>query len=198
MAAPVAFAQLCPGPWDSVLVLPEPKGSAQNEFEGLIGMGCEMADGAGNGLAGLSDYTQQADDGVAQTGEHLRAMALADLAAVLIESDIAHPVEAVFDAPMVSIEGQQPVCPGLLWSEVGETEDLLGAYLAGLEPGHLPLDAADLADVGKVEVVVERRVGPDGALLDPAMSLVEGRVLRGKAPPRRRRAAPRPGFSGSL
>jgi len=183
MVVPVACAQPCPGPWGPVLVLPERKGSAQNEFERLLGMGGEMADGGGNGLAGLLEQTQQADDGVAQAGEHLRAMPFSDLAAVLVEGDIAHPVQAVFDAPMVPIEGQQPVCPGLLRGEVGEAEDLLGMCLAGFEAGHLPLDAADLADAGKVEVVVERRGGPDGALLDAAMSLVEGRVLRGEAPP---------------
>ena len=119
-------AQPCPGPWGPVLMLPERKGSAQNEFKRLPGMGGEMADGGGNGLAGLSEHTQQTDDGVAQAGEHLRAMPFSDLAAVLVEGDIAHPVQAVFDAPMVPMEGQQPVCPGLLRGEVGEAEDLLG------------------------------------------------------------------------
>ena len=55
-----------------------------------------MADHAGDGLPRLTDQaTQQADDGVSQAGEHLGAMALSNLAAVLIERDIADPMEAV-------------------------------------------------------------------------------------------------------
>ena len=67
-----------------------------------------MADHAGDGLPRLTDQaTQQSDDGVSQAGEHLGAMALSDLTAVLVERGIADPMEAVLDTPVPPVEGQQ-------------------------------------------------------------------------------------------
>ena len=84
-----------------------PAVSAQEDSERLRRMGRKMADHAGDGLPRLTDQaTQQADDGVSQAGEHLGAMALSNLAAVLVERDIADPMEAVLDTPVPPVEGQ--------------------------------------------------------------------------------------------
>ncbi len=54
----------------------------------------------------MPQAAQQADDGVSQASEHLRAMPLSDLAAVFVEDDVANPVEAVFNTPMSPVKGQ--------------------------------------------------------------------------------------------
>ena len=132
-----------------------------------------MADHAGDGLPRLTDQaTQQADDGVSQAGEHLGAMALSNLAAVLIERDIADPMEAVLNTPVPPVEGQQLPGVGLFRGEISDAEDLFCACPAGLGHGDLAFDPADLAHMGEIEIGIERNGGAKGALLDPTVSLV--------------------------
>ena len=58
-----------------------------------------MAHGTGDGSAWMGNHAaQQADDEVSDSGEHLGAMAFAHLGSVLVESDVAHPMQAVLDA----------------------------------------------------------------------------------------------------
>ena len=51
---------------------------------------------------------QQADGQVAQAGHHLRAVAGADLTAILVEDDVADPVQAVLDLPLAADQTTQP------------------------------------------------------------------------------------------
>lgn len=53
---------------------------------------------------------QDADGQIAEARHHPRAVALADLASILIESDVAHPVEAIFDRPVPPHKGQELLC----------------------------------------------------------------------------------------
>ena len=150
-------------------------------------MGRKMADHAGDGLPRLTDQaTQQADDGVSQAGEHLGAMALSNLAAVLIERDIADPMEAVLDIPVPPVEGQQLPGVGLFRGEISDAEDLFCACPAGLGHGDLAFDPADLAHMGEIEIGIECNGGAKGALLDPTVSLVHRGVLRGEWIPSRK------------
>lgn len=73
------------------------------------------------------------------------------------------------DAPVVAVEGQQAGGAGAERGVVGDAIDDLGGSLAGLLLDGVPFDGEDLSDVGKVEIVVQRGGGPDGAAFDAAM-----------------------------
>ena len=73
------------------------------------------------------------------------------------------------DAPVVAVEGQQAGGAGAERGVVGDAIDDLGGGLAGLLLDRVPFDGEDLSDVGKVEIVVQRGGGPDGAAFDAAM-----------------------------
>ena len=51
-----------------------------------------------------------------------------------------------------------------------------------LQVGGETLDAEDLFQVGKFEVVIQLGAGPDPADFDPAMTFVQGFMLRGGKP----------------
>lgn len=156
-----------------------------------------MAHGTGDGSARMGDHAaQQADDEVSDRGEHLGAMAFAHLGAVFVESDVAHPMQAVLDAPVAAVERQQLAGAGLRRGEIGDGADPLGGLCGRFQLSDPAFDLAGLADVGEVEIGVERRSGADRALLDAPMALIDGGVLRGEWLASRRRRGPRPGFSG--
>jgi hypothetical protein len=113
-------------------------------------------------------------------------MGLSDLGAVLVEGDVADPVEAVLDTPVAAVEGEQALWRGLLGGEVGDAAHPLKALLTGLGEGDVTLDQAGLAKVGEVEIVVEGGGGADRALLNAPVSLIDGDVLRGGWRPSRR------------
>jgi hypothetical protein len=50
---------------------------------------------------------QQSEDGITQRGECLRCVVGADLAGILGQSGIPAPMQLVFDAPMLAVEGEQ-------------------------------------------------------------------------------------------
>jgi len=52
------------------------------------------------------DGTAQADGQVAEGGHHLRRVAGMDATGVFGEVHIAHPVQAVFDAPVTTMDDQ--------------------------------------------------------------------------------------------
>ena len=84
-------------------------GLAGKESERLFGPSREVPQGAGDGGAWLGDHpAQQADDPVAHGGQDPGSVAFSDLRAVFVESDIAHPMEAILDGPVATIE-----CPQL-------------------------------------------------------------------------------------
>lgn len=75
------------------------------QAQGHSGVCGHVAAGCGDVL-GTSE-AKQADGEVAKRCEHLSTMALSHLRSVLVEGDVAHPVEAVFDRPLSSCEGQE-------------------------------------------------------------------------------------------
>ncbi len=98
----------------------------------------------------MDQSSNQADNEVADGGEYLRAVSLSDLGAILVEGDVADPVETVLDTPMATVEGEQAFWSGLLGGEVGDDVLPLKALLAGLNRGDVALDQAGLADVREV------------------------------------------------
>ncbi len=140
-----------------------------------------MAQGTGDRSSwAINHPTQQADDEVSHSGEHLRAVAFAHLRSVFVEGGIAHPMEAILNTPMATVEYQQLAGSGLLRAQVGDDTHPFGALLAGFHVGNVPLDLTGLADVGEIEVVVQRGGGTDRALLDTPMGFIVSDVLRGE------------------
>ena len=139
-----------------------------------------MGEGAQCGSdIGEPEQSGQGDGEVAQTGHHGRAVRGADARAVLIEGDVAHVMGAVLDAPMPAVEGEEPGRVGLCGGQAGDGKDGFLALPAGFELDDLALDAADLCDMGEVDVVIECRAGEQAALLQAPVALIEGLGAQG-------------------
>lgn len=80
------------------------------------------------------------------------SLIFADLAAVFIEGDIPHPMDSVFDGPMMAIEGKQLGGVCLLLGEAGNTIDGLGAKGLSVKVGDAAFQAEDLGGIGEVGV----------------------------------------------
>jgi len=104
---------------------------------GVPGVGAQR----GGDVADTAE-AKQSDHQVAQSGHYLGGSAGSDLAAVLVEGNIPHPVQAVLDAPVSSHEVQQLRGRCLLRGEAG---DEIGRLHCGLplapaqtgQPAHL-------------------------------------------------------------
>ena len=86
---------------------------------------------------------------------------------------------AILDSPLTAVEGEQFVGVRLCRSQAGDGKDGLVASLAGLQFRDRALDAADLRDMGEVDVVVEGRAGEQTPLLQAAVALIEGLGAQG-------------------
>ena len=139
-----------------------------------------MGEGAqGAGDIGEAKQAGQGDGEVAQSSHHGRPVADTDAGAILVEGDIADIVGAVLDPPLTTVEGEQFVGVSLGRCQAGDGKDGLVASLAGLQFRDLALDAADLRDMGEVDVVVEGRAGEQTPLLQAAVALIEGLGAQG-------------------
>jgi hypothetical protein len=140
---------------------------------------------------------KQTDGEIAKGRQSLRAVALADLAAVLIVGHIPHVMTSVLDDPLATIELEYPFWPRIFSAETGDADThLLDAPAAFDNLSHKvggdALDEKGLAHMGKVEVVVQFWSGPDLAHLDASMTTVNGFVFRGGKLPYRKLAPGRP------
>ncbi len=115
---------------------------------------------------------QEAKDSISQTGEGLRGLVGADPTGVFREGGVAAPVEIVFDAPVLPVEGEEPVRGGPRVGQAGDRVDGLLAELAGGFSGSV--DSADLGGAGPIDVACEFAGCGKLALLDPAVPLVDG------------------------
>jgi pantothenate kinase len=88
-------------------------------------------------------------------------------------------VGAILDPPVAAVEGEQSVRVGLRGSEAGNGEDGLVSLLAGFDLQDVALDAADLGDMGKVDIVVQCRGGEQLAALQAPVALIEGLAAPG-------------------
>jgi hypothetical protein len=102
------------------------------------------------------------------------------LRAVFIECHVANPVKTVFNAPVAAAGIEQSGRVGVFGFETGDPVDgFSGEFVAG-EVRRFPADRTDLLGVRKIQVSGQFGAGPDVADLDPSMSFIRSRVLRGE------------------
>lgn len=105
-----------------------------------------------------------------------------DLGAVLVECDVAHPVDLVLDAPVAAVQCQKAFRGSPVRGEAGDADDDLVAERAAIQVLDDSFDAEDLVSIGELDVPDEFNARPDPSLLDPAVALVERGALGGKGP----------------
>lgn len=128
---------------------------------------------------GGASHAQQGKDEVAQAGHHLSSCSFADLAAILIQGDIPDPVAAIFNRPMITVQGEQAGRAGLFRSQAGQAIDGFSAEFARNDFGDVALDAEDLGRIREGEIAGQFGAGPDLAGFQPAVGFIGGGVLRG-------------------
>ena len=101
----------------------------------------------------LTQETQEAERHVAEKRHDLGCVAGMDAAGILAADDIAHPMQAVFDAPMAAREGGQTFGIGLSRGQAGDAKDDLDATHAGALIDPLPLEAKDLLQAGPAAIL---------------------------------------------
>ena len=74
-----------------------------------------------------------------------------------------------FDAPMPAVDRQDALRRSLLHRATRDSQSNLTRMLAGFFLDGFPLDQEHLANVGKVDVRIERRTAPNAARLDAPM-----------------------------
>ena len=82
----------------------------------------------------VAQETQEAERHVAEDRQDLGCIAGVDAAGILAEDDLAHPVQAVFDAPMAAHEGSQTLGIGLSRGQAGDTCTLRCAWCSARVP----------------------------------------------------------------
>ena len=108
-----------------------------------------------------SGQTQQADGQVAQRGHDLSSGLLANAAAVFVKAHVAHIMQAIFNAPVAAIQRQQAPRVGVLRIQAGEAMHGFPAKFARDQIRSFALDDENLSYVGKIQIVVQFRAGPD-------------------------------------
>jgi hypothetical protein len=154
---------------------------AEDDIDGVLTMFGEVFEA----LDGLeAEAAQQGQGGIAQGGEHLRGVSGMGARLVLPVGDIAHVVQAVFDAPMATRESQQTRGVVSVGAEAGDGIDGFRAGLAAHDA--LARQAADLGDAAPGWGQMLGKAGGDleAAGLDPAVAFLDG---LGPAEVRRRR-----------
>ena len=122
-----------------------------------------------------AETSDDGEGGIANCGECLGGIVGTDSTGVFMESDVADIVQFVFDAPMATVQFQEPFGSGFLATQAGDGMDNLNAFLvlADATPG----DAADLGEAGPlVEIFGQAGAAFQPAKFEPAMSLVKALV----------------------
>jgi hypothetical protein len=107
----------------------------------------------------------------------LRNAAAPYVGPILIERDIADPMDLIFDRPVLPDQTPQPFWSRPFGGEAGHTVDHFGTLSSALLDGDTPLDLAHLGQAGPVTVLHQRRPGGQMAFLEAAMPVVH-RVVR--------------------
>jgi len=74
--------------------------------------------------------SQQADGQVAQRGHDLSSGLLANAAAVFVKAHVAHIMQAIFNAPVAAVQGQQAHRVGFFRTQAGNAIHGFGAEFA--------------------------------------------------------------------
>ena len=107
---------------------------------------------------GVSDVapamvTEQVEDCVAQSGEHMRRIARVSLVGILAHGDVSHIVDSVFDGPMATPQSLQAGCTDFSVRQAGDAVRSRCADLSGFQPDALVSSAHHLAHTRPVNVV---------------------------------------------
>lgn len=136
----------------------------------------------GGGEVWGSPQVQQGDGQVAQAGQKLRRLAALDLTGIFAKRIVPHPMQAVFNVPMVAPQVQKYFGIGTGWRKTGDgvgrfprldTLDKAGAF-----------ELADLACARPVEITGKPIRAENMARLDPVAVGIEGLVFANLSLPR--------------
>ncbi len=124
--------------------------------------------------------TQQTDCKIPQGGHDTRRGFCADLTPVFIKRHVAHPMQAIFYAPVPAIEREKPLWRCLCFVEAGDAANYLSAPMTAVELRGDSFNAYDLFLVGEVEIIDQFRGTPYPAGFDPSVAFIYGFMLRGE------------------
>ena len=140
-----------------------------------------MTESGSNDLG--SGHAQQRDGQIAQRCHDLSPGAAADAAAILIEGDVANPMEAILNRPVLAAEGENALGMGTFGGHAGDSVDGFGAELLRDRFGGVALNGEDLSRMWKVDIAVQFGTGPDPPHFNAAMAFIGCDVLRGEKTP---------------
>ncbi len=143
-------------------------GRASNLLEGFVWFG-GVATKSG-GFVGAAGPIEQTDRKVSAGRKESRRLAGAYPTSIFPKGHIPNPMQAVFDAPVVSGQGEQVFCVGLLSAEAGDAVDLLDTDFALHRPPAMKHE--NLSDSRPVEIVIEFGSTAQTAVLDSSVPLV--------------------------
>ena len=123
---------------------------------------------------------QQANGEIAQTGEGVRGSTVTGATAIFVIGHVAHVMQAILDAPMAAVQGQQLWRVGLRRRQAGDEIDALAAGGGVAEGEDFAFQAGDLLDVWELQIGIEGGAGPDAADFEAAVAFIDGAVLRGE------------------
>jgi hypothetical protein len=107
----------------------------------------------------VAQEAEETDCQVTEDRHDLGRFAGMDAAGIFAADNIAHPMQAVFDAPMAAHQGRQPCGIGLRRRQAGDAEHDLDAAHAGALIDTLPLEAKDLRQTGPTAIRGGQGVG---------------------------------------
>jgi hypothetical protein len=143
-----------------------------DKAQGRRRLGRAMA--AGRRKVGVAYPAHQPHDSVAQRRHDLRDIATPHLRAILIKGHIPDPMRLVLDVPLAADQGQPPGRVGPLWGEARDASHHFLAHRPSLFDDDLPLQPKHLRQPWPVTVAPQHVTGAPPALLDAAMSQVQG------------------------
>lgn len=111
---------------------------------GAIGEGAQCL-----GDQAEAETSRDGDGGIAQDHHHAGTVLGTDLGSVFIEGDVADVVQAVFDAPVATIEREEALGGGLAFVETGDTVDDFRCLFSGFDFQSGSFDLEDLGHEGK-------------------------------------------------
>ncbi len=121
--------------------------------------------GQGDGFGAAALVVAVAGDGqITQAGHDARAVGMADGGAVFVPVPIAHPVQAVFDGPVVARQAQEGWRIGQVGPEAGEQENrfLMDLALAAVGPA---IQACDLCREREIDFGAWEWAANEGSFL---------------------------------
>jgi len=127
-----------------------------------------------------ADQAQERDGGVAQGSHDLRRGPAADLAAVLVEGHVSHPMQTVLDPPMSSRQLEQALRARLVRRKTGD--QIVRLLPADSAPGDAGDQTGHLGQMRPLRPLVQRRRSSELADLVPVTALPSRPQAGGRSP----------------